>query len=239
MSSILLVLLAMLLVAIVPNLALPNTKYPSCNLSMAKLSLPLNQTVLASPTTTPSFVGLGVGVQNYTCNATSLTYSSAGAVVEVFDISCLSATSLFSTIQNYAFDIWNNGSASNVTTQDVIDTLGHDPIVLGQHYFVANGTDPATGSPAISPVWDFTSGAEKGNTEAFVIAAVVGDIPAPTGTDDVDWLQLKNVEGELADTVYRVDTKGGQPPMSCTADAPLLSVKFTTKYWLFGGCIKH
>lgn len=145
---------------------------------------------------------------------------------------------------------------------------------------MANGTDPATGSPAISPVWDFTSGAEKGNAEAFVIAAVVGDIPAPTGKEDVDWLQLKNVEGELADTVYRIDTKGGQPPMSvsrvkslsytllvcsfcfcleCTADAPLLSVKFTTKYckcqtasnipWLthmhvifaglFGGCIKH
>jgi hypothetical protein len=144
----------------------------------------------------------------------SPTHRSAGAVVEVFDISCLSGTSLFNTIQNYAFDIWNNGSASNVTTQDVIDTLGHDPIVLGQHYFVANGTDPVTGSPAISPVWDFTSGAEKGNTEAFVIAAVVGDIPAPTGTDDVDWLQLKNVEGELADTVYRIDTKGGQPPTS-------------------------
>jgi hypothetical protein len=128
--------------------------------------------------------------------------------------------------------------------------LGHNPIVLGQHYFVANGTDPATGGPAISPVWDFTSDAERGNPEAYVIAAVVGDIPAPTGKDDVDWLQLKKVEGELADTVYRVDTKGGQPPTSvsrtephpkwafrsfdfylqCTAGAPLLSVKFTTQY---------
>lgn len=141
------------------------------------------------------------------------TYRSAGAVVEVFDISCLYGSSLFNTIQNNAFDIWNNVS-SNITTQDVIQTLGNDPLVLGQHYFIANGTDPMTGNAAISPVWNFTSDAGKGNAEAFVIAAEVGDIPAPTGADDVDWLQLKNVEGELASSVYRVDTKSGQPPTS-------------------------
>ena len=134
------------------------------------------------------------------------THRSAGAVVEVFDISCFSGSSLFNTIQNDAFNIWNNVS-SNVTTQDVIKAFGDAPVVLGQHYFIANGS-------SISPVWDFTSDAEKGNAEAFVVAAVVGDIPAPTGADDVDWLQLKKVEGELADTVYRVETKGGQPPAS-------------------------
>jgi len=152
-------------------------------------------------------------------------------------MSCFSGTPLFNTIQNEAFNIWNNVS-SNVTTQDVIKTFGDAPVVLGQHYFIANGTDPVTHSQAISPVWDFTSDAEKGNAEAFVVAAVVGDIPAPTGTDDVDWLQLKNVEGELANAVYRVETKGGQPPASCAAGAPMLSVKFTTQYWLFGGCVK-
>lgn len=171
-------------------------------------------------------------------------------MVEVFDISCLSGNSLFSTIQDDALSIWDK-SSSSVTTQDVIKTLGHDSIVLGQHYFIANGTDPATGNPILAPVWDFTSGVDKGNAKALVIAAVVGDIPAPTGTDDVDWLQLKKVKGELADAVYRVDTKGGQPPTSvnrvmhmlgfgdaahchfglqCTVGDSLLSVKFTTKY---------
>jgi hypothetical protein len=223
--------LALLLAVVAPALALPNAKRSGCDLSNATLSLPSNQTALTNPTSSPSFVGLGVGVQNYTCNDTSLTYSSAGAVVEVFDISCFSGSSLFNTIQNDAFNIWNNVS-SNVTTQDVIKAFGDAPVVLGQHYFIANGS-------SISPVWDFTSDAEKGNAEAFVVAAVVGDIPAPTGADDVDWLQLKKVEGELADTVYRVETKGGQPPASCTAGAPLLSVKFTTQYWLFGGCVKQ
>ena len=86
--------------------------------------------------------------------------------------------------------------------------------MLGQHYFVANGTNPTTGGQALTPVWDFTSGVEKGNKNAIIFAAEEGDIPAPTGPDDVDWLQLKKVEGDLADTVYRVDTKGGQPPAS-------------------------
>ena len=103
--------------------------------------------------------------------------------------------------------------SSTLTTRDVIKKLNHDPKVLGQHYFVPN-PKPAAGSPAVSPVWDFTSDSEKGNPDAFVLAAKAGDIPAPTGKNDVDWLQLKNVEGELADTVYRTDTKGGQPPAS-------------------------
>jgi len=233
----LLALLAVVLGASIPALALPNAKLPGCDLSKAKMSLPSHQSALVNQLKPPSFIGLGIGVQNYTCNATSLTYTSAGAVVEVFDISCLSGSALFNTIQNDAFDLWNN-APSDITTQDVIMMLGSDSSVLGQHYFKSNGTDPATGNPALTPVWDFTSDAEKGNPEAFVAATVVGDIPAPTGNGDVDWLQLARVDGQLADNVYRVDTKGGQPPASCTAGSPLLSVKFTTKYWLFGGCIK-
>jgi len=226
--------LASLLLA-VPALALP--KLSGCNLSNAKLSLPSNQTVLAQPTGAPSFVGLGVGVQNYTCNATSLTYSNVGAVAELFDISCLSGTPLFTTIQNGAFDLWDKAPAS-LTAQDIIQKLGSRPIILGQHYFVANPL-PAPGSPALSPKWDFTSDSEKGNAQAFVIGAKVGDLPAPTGKSDVDWLQLKSVEGELASTIYRVDTKSGQPPSSCTAGAPLLSVKYTAIYWFYGGSVKQ
>lgn len=130
-------------------------------------------------------------------------------MVEVFDISCLYGTPEFSTVQDDAYNIWTK-TPSLVSTQDVISTFGSNKLVLGQHYFISN----PDGSSTISPVWDFTSGAEKGNSEALVIAAVVGDLPAPTGADDVNWVQLKGVEGKLADAVYRVDTKAGQPPAS-------------------------
>lgn len=59
----------------VPVLALPNVKHQCCNLSNTTLLLPSNQTALAAPIGAPSFVAVAVGVQNYTCNATALTYS--------------------------------------------------------------------------------------------------------------------------------------------------------------------
>jgi hypothetical protein len=139
-------------------------------------------------------------------------HRNVGAVAELFDISCLFGTSSFTTIQDEAFNMWHK-APSSVTAQEAIKLLGRNQFILGQHYFVPN-PKPAAGSPAISPKWDFTSAADKGNANAFVIGAKVGDLPAPTGKTDVDWLQVKNVEGALADTIYRVYTKGGQPPSS-------------------------
>jgi len=204
-----------------------------CSTANAKPTLPANQTALVSSTETTSYIALGVGVQNYTCNATSLTYTNVGAVAELFDISCLYGTNEFSKVQDDAYTLWNK-VPSDVTAQSVIQILGDKPFVLGQHYYVPN---PVAATPAISPKWDFTSDADKGNAEAFVIGAKVGDLPAPTGPSDIDWLQVKNVQGELATTLYRVDTKAGQPPSSCTAGSTI-SVKYTAKYWLLGGSIK-
>jgi hypothetical protein len=110
------------------------------------------------------------------------------------------------------FTIWSK-APSDFTTQQFISALGNNPLVLGQHYYVPN-PKPTMGSPAVSPKWDFTSDAEQGHAEAFVIGAKVGSLPAPTGSHDIDWVQLRNVEGQLADTIYRVDTRGGQPPAS-------------------------
>lgn len=84
-------------------------------------------------------------------------------------------------------------------------------VVLGQHYFITN---PLTGS-GLSPKWDFTSAIEKGHPNAFIVGAKAGDIAAPTnpGTN-VDWLMLNGVQGDLASQVFRVETRGGQPPAS-------------------------
>lgn len=79
----------------------------------------------------------------------------------------------------------------------------------GQHYIVRN---PITGTGG-SPKWDFSSqGTYAGNADAFVIAAPAAGIPASTGAQNVPWIALNNIQGSLADQIYRVDTKGGQPP---------------------------
>ena len=133
---------------------------------------------------------------------------SVGAVAELLDISCLHNTKIFPSLTTDAFKIFN--ASKHVTTQDVIKALGGSSIVLGQHFFVTN---PFTGA-GVSPTFDFRAASQKGNPNAFTIANKTGDVPAPTGSQDVDWLELTGAVGELAKHILRIDTKSGQAPAS-------------------------
>ena len=135
---------------------------------------------------------------------------SVGALAELFDISCLPERT-YEVLTDIAFDAWEKAPPS-VTAQRIINGLSefHNPLVLGQHYFITN----PTGS-GLSPKWDFTSASEAGHSNAFVVGAKTGDVPAPTDPHtDIDWLSLSAALGDLADQVYRVVTRGGQPPSS-------------------------
>jgi len=200
------------------------------------MDLPPGQTALAPPTTKLSYIALAIGTQNYTCGTTG-TYTNIGAVAELFDISCLFNTPAFATVQDLAYDIWRIAPAA-VTPEAIIAALHYaeTPAILGQHYYVPN---PVTGV-GVSPKWDFTSqGANAGNPNAFVVAARVASLSAPTGTSDIDWVSLTSLTGELAQEIYRIDTRGGQPPATCTPGSQPITVKYTAKYWLFGGSIKQ
>ncbi|KAJ7018187.1 hypothetical protein C8F04DRAFT_1214700 [Mycena alexandri] len=192
------------------------------------MDLPTGQTQLVSPTTAPLFVALGVGVQNYTCNASTLKYTSTGAVASLFDISCLDTTPAFASIQTVGFNAWKALPAS-VTADDLGAKVGA-PLLLGYHYFVT-----APSGTGISPKWDFTStGKFAGNSSAFFLGSKVGDITDATNAAvNVDWLALNNVQGSLASKVFRVDTVSGQPPASCVAGSADISVKYTAKYFLY------
>lgn len=206
-------------------LAAPSLTTSGCDISDAEISLPPG---LAPPTSPPSYISVAIGVQNYSCADTGTytcvspstlrgthanllpTCRSVGAVAELFDISCLLGTPAFDHIEDLAFTIWK-ALPNKVTAAKVIELLhlAKTPAILGQHYFITN---PTTGSGS-SPKWDFTSqGTTKGNPNAFVVGARAGGVPAPTGPQDIDWLFLTGVQGQLADQIYRVDTRGGQPP---------------------------
>ncbi|KAJ7191283.1 hypothetical protein GGX14DRAFT_481692 [Mycena pura] len=198
-----------------------------CEISKDTMDLPPDQTALVAPTTDPLFVMLGVGIQNYTCSSTTSTYASIGAVASLFDISCLEKSD-FAEVQTKAFKTWSKASAKTKATS-IGATVGA-PNLLGFHYFV---TSPS--GTGLSPKWDFTStGKFAGNATAFVLAAKVGDMAAPTNPAvNVDWLALNNVQGALASKVFRIDTVGGQPPSSCVPGSAPISVKYTSKYFLF------
>ncbi|KAK0458731.1 uncharacterized protein EV420DRAFT_329033 [Desarmillaria tabescens] len=216
--------------SILPALAMPSPNIHDfsarnsggCDVSRARLVFP-NGSAIASPSGAPSFIGLGIGTQNYTCTADGV-YTNVGAVAEIFDISCLLGTPLFGHIQDLAIAAWKNTHR----IENVPSKLGLALRVLGDHFFITN---PITGS-GISPKWDFS--ASLHDSEAFVVGARSGSMTAPTGSSDIDWLVLDRVLGSLATQVFRVDTRDGQPPATCTPGSAPITVKYTSKYWFFG-----
>ncbi|EIM89137.1 uncharacterized protein STEHIDRAFT_167031 [Stereum hirsutum FP-91666 SS1] len=206
----------------------------SCPVPASALKVPSNQTALVAPTFPPSFVALGVGVQNYTCSNTS-TYTNVGAVAELFDISCVVDTAISPYLTSAIEALWSAIPSNILNTTELISKLGFlgNPDVLGQHYFVPN---PATGS-GTSPKFDFTSARFNGVADAFVVLARTGDIPSPDDKSvDIDWLYLTALsyagQGKLAKSVFRVETAGGQPPASCNG-TDSISVKYVAEYWFY------
>lgn len=209
-------------------LGAPSGKGSGCDVSNVMLELPSGQTQLMTPTTsTPAFIALGVGVQNYTCSATG-TYTSVhihqsytnynythqtrrnvGALAELFDISCVNP-SFFDSVTEIVSSVWQTAPA-DISAVELIHLIGTPSVVLGQHYFIVN---PITGV-GLSPKWDFTSASQIGHPDAYVVGARVGDILSPADpTTDIDWLALTAAQGDLADQIFRVQTRGGQPPTS-------------------------
>jgi len=217
----------------VPVFAVPHTIPTGCSTVGEEPVFPSNQTTLVAPTTSPNFVSLAVGVQNYTCANTS-TFTNVGAVAELFDASCLYHSRDWDALPQVVFESWNDTTQS-LTTQDLIAYLAplNKSIVLGQHYFV-----PFNGS--VNPKFDFTSARFNGNSNAFVLAEKVAAIDSPdNSTVDVAWVGLQGLEGELATQVFRTNTQGGQPPSSCTyGSSPALSVRYVAIYWFYGSTLQ-
>ncbi|KAJ3893001.1 hypothetical protein GG344DRAFT_87448 [Lentinula edodes] len=190
---------------------------------------------LVHPTYNVTQIGLGIGTQNYSCSSTG-NDTSVGAVAELYDVSCEYFTADFSNVSVEAYRLWV-AAPTYYTESTLIDVLHayrgtpSVPTILGQHYFVPN----PTGS-GLSPKWDFTSESFAGNNAAYVIGRAVGDIPSPDGSANIDWLYLTNVQGGLAQEVYRTNTTGGQPPAECTPGSTV-AVKYTSLYYFTGGLV--
>lgn len=117
--------------------------------------------------------------------------SPAGAVADLFDLSCLSKNKKqFDAVQDKAYDQWLKAKGPK------FDPKGCDKDVpfVGYHFF------QKTAAGGTAPVWDLRTYMK--NSAAYVVGARVAGIPAPDGNGkNVDWLQLKGVEGSLAGPV--------------------------------------
>jgi len=187
-----------------------------CDLSQVHLTdLPSGQTnVTVNSNATPLFVTVGVGVQNYTCQ--NGAYISIGAVAQLFDISCLAGTDIFECIQDFAVDSLTGPTVVKLNFD------GHDIYPIIFHDFVSNPD-----GPGIAPRFELVE------TGQFTTLKKTGGITSSQGKRNVDWLELSEVDGDLAKWVYRTDTVRGQPPASCENGSPTISINYAAKYWFF------
>ncbi|WWC59912.1 uncharacterized protein I303_102474 [Kwoniella dejecticola CBS 10117] len=187
--------------------------------SVSNISVPLEgQAGLAVPAgQTVSTIAVGRGVQNYTC--TSGAYVSAGALANLFDVSCLFSMSSGFVDPQTVSGILPKMAFSSLSFPDA----GRLPVAI-HHQFV---TTPGSATPgAISP--EFATTADK------VVVSKVAAAADPTDSAvNVPWLQLAAVEGQgtLSKSVFRLNTFNGQPPSSCTEEGEQLSVQYASMYW--------
>lgn len=185
---------------------------------------------------TLQYVGLGMGIQNYSCEDTAATPQSIGAIASVFDITDYllqggNATEIgvgylkaYSRLSCQASQNLDNNKCQLKANYKFFDHLGH-------HWF---SDIHGQGVPSFSIPG-----------RGFLSAQKVGDVPAPKnafpglrpGTGAVDWLFLPSDGSSRTialSEVYRINTAGGKPdPSACTGGMRVVTVKYTAIYWYY------
>jgi hypothetical protein len=192
--------------------------------------------LVSNSNVTLQFVGLGVGVQNYSCASTTATPKSIGAIATLFDVTATlqansDLTSALTTkyLQNYeSVACTASTNLDDNSCQESINRLNLP--LLGKHFFASiNG--------AGVPSFDIYNG-------DFLSAQKIGDVPAApgayagqNGVGAVDWLFLvQDGSGRSVGLteVYRINTAGGDPePTQCSTGVSQFSVKYAAEYWLY------
>lgn len=202
---------------------------------------------LPSPSSSPKYIALGVGFQNYTCEYSATTQTNAyvqsvlgdGALANLYDLtSILNSRDMdqITPASLKAFEACLRQTKCDPASQNDCQTchsIAAAPIYkqqIGEHFFAPiNGAQ--TPNFAISKTGDFLS------------AKKVGDVKAPanaykgsSGAGVVDWLYLVNNGNGLStglSAVYRVETAGGSAPSTCSTVGQNLYVPYTAQYWLY------
>jgi hypothetical protein len=219
-----------------PALAATTIPYPkltSCAVKPNTLVMPPGAVAaLGTPPAVPAYVGLALGVQNYTCNATDSTWVNVGVISILLDVSCLvEDQDGLANLQEEAWTEWN-GAPKSLTVPKLIEQLRARPadtkypIVLGPHDFTVN---PITGV-GINPRFDFSEFTGIPNDIFIGVHITTYQDGNP---DDVLWLHVVHVQGPLFNQLWRTRTMGGMPPTSCKPGAEDISVRYSATYWMY------
>lgn len=184
------------------------------------------------------YIGLGHGVQNYTCSAEGAAGTSTGALAVLYDITPLFPGTGADAVDQATWDGLSSsilsstplplnlvpGSAVDVANPPFpapagVDLAGKSLPFLAQHYFDSTSR----------PTFDL-SGSPGGE---FFVGAKSAAVNAPSSAADVAWLQLTAVAGASGvQDGYRVVTAGGVSSL-CTSVGQQISVAYAAQYWFF------
>lgn len=87
------------------------------------------------------------------------------------------------------------------------------------------------------PAFDFSAGGDAALGMGLMAVDTKGAAPSDAAVN-VPWLLLKRaesaVEGQAIGQIYRVETRGGQPPANCDgkAEGDVVSVDYAAEYWV-------
>jgi len=190
------------------------------------MPVPAGQTTLVAPNSAPEYLAVGVGIQNYTCQ--SGVWTSVGAVASLYDISCFVNEPFFANIQQYAYELAPEISTLEAFNKNIKFPSPVEAVLtpILEHFFVPN---PAAGGTGVDPRFNHVG------SNDFSTLSKAASLSSPDGSNNVAWLHLSEVAGNLASSVFRVDTYLGQPPTG-TCNSPVskvLSVKYAAKYYFW------
>ncbi|KAL1410112.1 hypothetical protein Q8F55_004115 [Vanrija albida] len=179
------------------------------------LPLPADQTNLTIPDGHKVTIATASrGVQNYTC--TNGVWVPAGALANLYDAGLLLAlTENFAPAQK----VTDGLSPLFLAAQEFPSS---DPTPSLLHEFVATPNTPGSISPRFFDP-------ETGDT---VTLKRTGSVPSPdNSTSNIPWIQLEPIEGNLAKSVFRLQTAGGALDGPCKIEGNLRSVAYSAMYY--------
>jgi hypothetical protein len=212
-------------------------QYPRAT-TLDNLASKMPQSSLPPPTNLKlKYVLLGLGTQNYTCLTANETAEpdTTGAVAKLYDIGTelnkdAWAQYKIPTISGLALSLFTSPYGGKQMVDSYLKQQKYAQW-LGDHYFTAK-----------VPTFSLTQVKSNPFPRAMVLKKADMDAPKTAcpgskGEGAIKWLQLvddQNMSQGGVNTVYRIETAGGNKPKVCKGQPKTFEVPYAAQYWIFG-----